>query len=57
VPAFAEASVPTDDELHAPLQTSIAQLMQMLTRRSVLVEDLGQTYMAEPGSRRRRAAR
>jgi len=47
-PAFIEADAPTDDELHALLQTVIARLMKMLTRRGVLVEDMGQTYLAEP---------
>ncbi len=32
-PAFIEADAPTDNELHALLQTVIARLMQMLTRR------------------------
>ena len=39
---------PTDDELHALLQAIITRLMKMLTRRGVLVEDMGQTYLAEP---------
>jgi hypothetical protein len=39
---------PTDDELHALLHTVIARLMKMLTRRGVLVEEMGQTYLAEP---------
>ena len=47
-PAFIEADAPTDGELHALLQTVIARLMKMLTRRGVLVEDMGQTYLAEP---------
>ena len=47
-PAFIEADAPNDDELHALLQTVIARLMKMLTRRGVLVEDMGQTYLAEP---------
>ena len=34
--------------MHALLQTVIARLMKMLTRRGVLVEDMGQTYLAEP---------
>ena len=34
--------------MHALLQTLIACLMKMLTRRGVLVEDMGQTYLAEP---------
>ncbi len=47
-PAFIETDAPTDDELHALLQTVIARLMKMLTRRGVLVEAMGQTYLAEP---------
>jgi hypothetical protein len=47
-PSFIEASAPTDDELHALLQTVIIRLMKMLTRRGALVEDMGQTYLAEP---------
>jgi hypothetical protein len=47
-PAFAEVGSPTDDEMRALLQTLIARLMKMLTRRGVLVEDMGQTYLAEP---------
>jgi hypothetical protein len=34
--------------VHALLQTLIAQLMKMLTRRGVLVQDMGQTWLAEP---------
>ena len=55
VPAFVEADAPSDDELHALLQTLINRLMKLLTRRCVLVEDRGQTYVAEPmrmGTRR-----
>ncbi len=47
-PTFVEASAPTDDELHALLQTVITRLMKLLTRRGVLVEDMGQAYLAEP---------
>jgi hypothetical protein len=47
-PAFAEAGAPTDEELRALLHTVIARLMKMLTRRGVLVQDLGQTWLAEP---------
>jgi Putative transposase len=36
-PTFVEADAPTDDEVHALLQTLIARLMKMLTRRVVLV--------------------
>ena len=46
--SFVEAGAPTDDELHALLQAVITWLMQMLTRRGVLVEDMGRTYLAEP---------
>jgi hypothetical protein len=59
-PSFIEASAPTDDALHALLRTVIAQLMKMLTRRGVLVEDMGQTYLAEPdadGEEARRCGR
>ena len=48
VPAFVEASAPTDDDLNALLRAVIARLMQMLTRRGVVVQDMGQTYLAEP---------
>ncbi|MGK2900324.1 MAG: transposase zinc-binding domain-containing protein, partial [Burkholderiaceae bacterium] len=48
VPVFAEVDAPTDDELHALLQTLITRVMKMLTRRGVLVEEMGQTYLAEP---------
>jgi hypothetical protein len=48
VPVFVEAGAPTDDELHALLHTVIARLMKMLTRRGVLVEEMGQTWLAEP---------
>jgi hypothetical protein len=34
--------------LHALLQTISTRLMKMLTRRGALVEDMGQTYLAEP---------
>ncbi len=48
VPAFVEVAAPTDDELRALLQRLITRLMKLLTRRGVLVEDMGQTYLAEP---------
>jgi hypothetical protein len=48
VPAFVEVAAPTDDEVHALLQTIITRLIKLLTRRGVLVEDTGQTYLAEP---------
>ena len=46
-PSIVEVSAPTDDGLHAQLQTIIARLMKMLTRRGVLVENMGQTHLAE----------
>jgi hypothetical protein len=48
VPQFVEAGSPTDDEVHALLQAIITRLMKLLTRRGVLIEDMGQTYLAEP---------
>jgi hypothetical protein len=39
---------PADDELHSLLQTVIVRLMKMLTRRGMLIEEMGQTYLAEP---------
>ncbi|MEY3252263.1 MAG: hypothetical protein RL227_1236, partial [Pseudomonadota bacterium] len=47
-PAFIEAASSTDDELHALLQSVIERLMKLLTRRGVLVEDMGQACLAEP---------
>jgi hypothetical protein len=41
---------PSDEELHALLQTVIARRMKMLTRRGVLVEDKGQACLAAPGA-------
>jgi hypothetical protein len=43
VPSFVEVDAPTDDELHTLLQSLITRLMKMLTRRGVLVEEMGQT--------------
>ena len=48
VPEFVEVDSHTDDEVHALLQTLVARQMKLLTRRGVLVEDMGQTYLAEP---------
>ena len=42
-PSFVEVVAPTDDELHALLRTVITRLMKVLTRRGVLVEEMGQT--------------
>jgi len=43
------------DELHTLLQAVIARLMKLLTRRGVLVEDMGQTCLAEPDTDGERA--
>jgi len=51
VPVFVQAGAPSDDALHALhalLHTVITGLMKMLTRRGVLIEDMGQTYLADP---------
>jgi hypothetical protein len=42
-PTLVEVGSPTDEELRALLHTVIARLMKMLTRRGVLVQDMGQT--------------
>ena len=47
-PVFVEVGAPTDDELHALLQTVITRLLKMLMRRGVLIEEMGQTYVADP---------
>ena len=56
-PIFVEAGAPTDNALHALLQTVIARLMKMLTRRGVLFEEMGQTYLAEPDAEEARTLR
>ena len=50
VPAIVELAAPTGEELHALLQTRITRLTKLLTRRNVLVEDMGQTCEAEPSA-------
>ena len=49
-PAFVEVDAPSDEELHALLWSVITRLMKVPTRRGVLVEDMGQTNLAEPGA-------
>ena len=46
-PEFIEVAAPTEEGLHELLQTVIARLMTLLTRRGVLLEDDGQSYLAE----------
>ena len=48
LPDFIDADVPIDDELQTPLQTVIARLLKMLTRRGVLVEDTDRSWLAAP---------
>jgi hypothetical protein len=45
---FVEVPAPTNDELQAVLNWIITRLMTLLTRRGVLVEDMGRTHLAEP---------
>lgn len=47
---FIEAVASTDEELHALLQTVIARFMKMFMSRGVLVEEMGQTWLAEPNT-------
>jgi hypothetical protein len=48
-PSFIEASAPTDNALRALLQIIIARLMKLLTRRGVLVGDMGHVSRRAPG--------
>ena len=49
-PVFVEVPTPTDEALQAVLHKIITRLMKLLTRRGVLVEEQGQTYMADDDS-------
>jgi hypothetical protein len=46
-PEFVEVPAPTDEALQAVLHKIITRMMKLLTRRGVLVEEQGQTYMAD----------
>ena len=46
-PVFVVAPAPTDEALQAVLHKIITRMMKLLTRRGVLVEEQGQTYMAD----------
>jgi hypothetical protein len=46
-PEFVEVTAPTDEALQAVLHKIITRLMKLLTRRGVLVEEEGSTYMAD----------
>jgi hypothetical protein len=47
---FTEVPAPTDQALQAVLHKIITRTMKMLTRRGVLLEEQGQTYMADNDS-------
>ena len=49
-PEFVEVPAPTDEALHAVLHKIITRTMKLLTRRGVLVEEQGSTYMADNDS-------
>ena len=46
-PVFVEVPAPTDEALQALLHKIIGRLMKLLTRRSVLVEAEGSSYLAD----------
>ena len=46
-PEFVEVPEPTDEALQSVLHKIITRTMKMLTRRGVLVEEEGSTYMAD----------
>ena len=46
-PVFVEVPAPSDEALQAVLHKIITRTMKMLTRRGVLVEEEGSTYMAD----------
>jgi hypothetical protein len=47
LPDFVEVDAPTEDELHALLQIVITRITKLLTRRGVLIEEMGQTFLAD----------
>ena len=46
-PVFVEVPAPSDEALQALLQKIIARLMKLLTRRGVLIEEEGSSYLAD----------
>ena len=46
-PVFVEVPAPTDEALPGLLHKIIARMMKLLTRRGVLVEEQGETYLAD----------
>ena len=49
-PVFVEVPAPTDEALQVVLHKIITRTMKLLTRRGVLIEEQGQTYMADNDS-------
>ena len=52
-PVFVEVPAPTDEALQTVLLKIITRTMKLLTRKGVLVEEQGQTYMAGRSGGRR----
>ena len=46
-PEFVEAPAPTDEALQTVLHKIITRIVKLLTRRGVLVEEEGSTYVAD----------
>ena len=46
-PVFVEVRAPTNEALQVVLHKIVTRLMKLLTRRRVLIEEQGQTYMAD----------
>jgi Putative transposase len=44
---FVEAAAPSDEQVWEVLQSIIKRLMKQLLRRGILVEDQGETYLAD----------
>ena len=49
-PVFVEVPAPTDEALQTVLHKIITRMMKLLTGKEVLVEEQGQTYMADDDS-------
>ena len=49
-PVFMEVQAPTDEALQTVLHKIITRTMKLLTRKGVLVEEEGHTYMADDDS-------
>ena len=49
-PVFVEVPAPTDEALQTVLHRIITRVMKLLTRKGVLVEEQGQTYIADDDS-------